>query len=156
MFANAPLFLASAMAVTSVMTSTVLSAAYIAPTALPDYSEWNHEPFNSTAYLESAALEAQGKINPHAKRGRPGVYMCEHPNWGWPCWWQPAVGQCIHTDPNQEISVGPDSGVYCSTFRFDDCKSDAVWNNFQKPGFSRGIRTPSFKCQTSPISKFDY
>jgi hypothetical protein len=107
--------------------------------------------FNATAYyLESAAAAGP------TKRGRPGVYMCQHPNWGWPCWWQPAVGQCIHTNPKHHLSIGPDAGVYCSTFRFDNCKSDAVWNNFQKPGFATGIQTPSFKCQTSPIWKFDY
>jgi hypothetical protein len=116
--------------------------------------------FNATAYLESAGLEAERGGGTDAagkeKRGRPGVYMCSHANWGWPCWWQPAVGQCIHTNPNHDISIGPDAGVYCSTFRFNGCKSDAVWNNFQKPGFSTGIQTPSFKCQTSPIWKFDY
>jgi hypothetical protein len=148
MFANAALFLALVTAVTLVTTSAVPSAPYVAPTTLSNDSEWNHEPFNVTAYLESAELEAAGKASPHAKRNRPGVYTCENANWGWPCWWQPAVGQCIHTDWGHDISIGPDAGVYCTTFDNDNCANDGIWNNFQKPGFSRVPDTKSFKCQT--------
>ena len=51
-----------------------------------------------TVYLESAALEAEDKVSPiFEKRGQKDVSLCQHPNWGWPCWWQPAVGQRIHT-----------------------------------------------------------
>ena len=151
MFANAAIFLTLVTAVTSaIAASPASSSAYVAPTILPDATEWNHEPFNVTAYLESAELGAQGRAKPMTKRGQKGVYICQNKNWGWPCWWQPAVGQCIHTN-GWDFSLGPDDGVYCDKYEDSTtCSGNAQWANIQKPGYS-AITAQSIKCETQWI-----
>lgn len=109
------------------------------------YVDWNHEPFNATAYIESAALEANQSApsisgrNPSAK----GVYFCRGKHWGWPCWWQPAVNQCVNVFV-PHFSLGPDLYVVCQLFEGKNCILGQ--RTLVKPGSPAISAIQSWRC----------
>ena len=140
------------------LTLVGLSSGMAAPAAsTPAVPELDHDSgdYNMTKYLVSAeevkaAMEGK-KIH---KRGQPGVYYCEHANWGWPCWWQPAVKQCVNKANNGPWSLGPDKGVNCAQYQYTGCTQQGQGEyNLLHPG-STNIPGyfESWKCATTLIT----
>lgn len=62
--------------------------------------------------INSTDLESRDQ-----KPGTLGFYTCEHALWQGPCWWQPAVGQCVNRAKTPYTwSLGPDKGINCATY----------------------------------------
>jgi hypothetical protein len=115
------------------------------PTTIPGADEWNHEPFNATAYLESAADPILSSSHSVQKHGFPGVYMCQNGGWRWPCWWQPARWQCV--DTGSDYSLGPDPGVWCTIHSNAGCNAnDIMWRGLRKPGNADIVGSGSWSC----------
>jgi hypothetical protein len=115
MLTNAALILVLVKtAVTSAAATS--SATYVAPAFLPSTSEWNYEPFDAIVYHVSCARGVEQSIACLRKARLEGVLHVPVPRTrGWPCWRQPAVGQCIHTGGGT-MSIGLDFGVFCSIY----------------------------------------
>ena len=135
------------------LSSAMAAPAHTAPSAF-DASGWEHADFNMTRYLvgadEARAAHEGKEIH---RRGQPGVYYCEHANWGWPCWWQPAVKQCVNKPNLGPFSLGPDKGVNCAEYQYTGCTQRGInAYGLNHPGDTnvQGWYT-SFKCSTQEI-----
>ena len=136
-------FLVAAIApLISALTTTAgyPSHAVAAPNPFDDA---NRVEFNYTTYLANSHAEVA------EKRGQPGMYFCRYPNWGWPCWWQPAVWQCVNTPDSADWSLGPDTGVFCNGYADFNCPSNQrLMEALHQPGNGNAEGMRSYRCAT--------